>query len=209
MVPCILYIVIYMKHTSNLERAIGFASQHLRPPLSLDLKKIFWDVEIGKFSTIKESLDHYLQFWENDALEFVEAFHLIESSLYEPSNSRRILTLEKALQVILDGVYDRMLNYTHSIKAPLTNLYMLGIVLPTLGLALLPLASALLGGLIKSIHVFVFFNLINHGAPGFNSSGAIIPNIRPRIMPANDKSPKIKYISSINIFNAFSIYIFC
>lgn len=33
MVPCILYTVVYMKHTSNLERAIRFASQHLAPPL--------------------------------------------------------------------------------------------------------------------------------------------------------------------------------
>jgi hypothetical protein len=44
-----------MKHTSNLERAISFASQHVKYPLALDLKKIFWDVETGKFSTIKES----------------------------------------------------------------------------------------------------------------------------------------------------------
>jgi hypothetical protein len=54
MVPCILYIVVYMKHTSNLERAIRFASMHLDPPLALDLKKVFWDVETGKYSTIKE-----------------------------------------------------------------------------------------------------------------------------------------------------------
>ena len=160
MVPCILYIVVYMKHTSNLERAIAFASKHLRPPLALDLKKIFWDVETGKFSTIKESLDNYLQFWEKDATEFVEAFHLIESSLYEPSNSRRILTLEKSLQVILDGVYDKMLVFSREVRSPLTNVYMLGVVLPTLGLALLPLAATLLGGAIKGYHVFLLFNLI-------------------------------------------------
>jgi len=160
MVPCILYIVVYMKHTSNLERAIEFASKHLRPPLSLDLKKIFWNVETGKFSTIKESLDDYLKKWEKDALEFVEAFHLIESSLYEPSESRRVATLEKSLQVILDGVYEKMLVYSREIRSPLTNLYMLGIVLPTLGLALLPLASTLLGGMIKFYHVFIMFNLI-------------------------------------------------
>jgi len=37
---------------------------------------------------------------------------------------------------------------------------MLGIVLPTLGLALLPLASSLLGGIIQSSHIFVIFNII-------------------------------------------------
>jgi len=160
MVPAVLYTVIYMKHTSNLERAMSFVAQHIEAPLSLDFRKVLWDVETGRFSSIKDSLDNYLEFWRDTNIELVESFHLIESSLYEPNESRRIMILERALRVILDGVYDRMLNYTHSIKAPLTNLYMLGIVLPTLGLALLPLASALLGGLIKSIHVFVFFNLI-------------------------------------------------
>jgi len=72
MVPCILYVVVYMRHTSNLERAIRFASQHLTAPLSLDFKKIFWDVETGKFSTIKESLDYYLETWRGYSLEFIE-----------------------------------------------------------------------------------------------------------------------------------------
>ncbi len=160
MVPAVLYTVIYMKHTSNLERAISFVSQHIEAPLALDFKKILWDVQTGRFSNIKDSLDNYLDFWKDSNIEFVESFHLIESSLYEPSEARRIQILERSLKVILDGVYERMLKYTHTIKSPLTNLYMLGIVLPTLGLALLPLASTLLGGAIKTYHVFVGFNII-------------------------------------------------
>ncbi|MEM1535122.1 MAG: hypothetical protein QXE64_00640 [Candidatus Pacearchaeota archaeon] len=160
MVPCILYIVVYMRHTSNLERAIKFASDHLQPPLALDLKKVFWDVETGKFSTIKDSLDSYLESWRDFSLEFIEAFHLIESSLYEPQEARRIAILEKSLEVILDGVFEKMLHYTHDVKSPITNLYMLGIVLPTLGLALLPLASTLLQGALKWYHVAIIFNLI-------------------------------------------------
>jgi len=160
MVPAVLYTVIYMKHTSNLERAISFVSQHIEAPLALDFKKILWDVQTGRFSSIKDSLDNYLDFWKDSNIEFVESFHLIESSLYEPNEARRVQILERSLRVILDGVYERMLKYTHSIKSPLTNLYMLGIVLPTLGLALLPLASTLLGGAIKTYHVFVGFNII-------------------------------------------------
>ena len=160
MVPAILYTVIYMKHTSNLERAISFVAQHVEAPLALDLRRVIWNVETGKYSSIKDSLDAYLDFWKESNIEFVESFHLIESSLYEPSEGRRIQILERALTVILDGVYERMLKYSHSIKSPLTNLYMLGIVLPTLGLALLPLASTLLGGAIKASHIFVLFNLI-------------------------------------------------
>ncbi len=160
MVPAILYTVVYMKHTSNLERAIHFASEHLEGPLALDFKKIFYDIEIGKFSTIKQSLEFYLETWQDYAPEFIESFHLIESSLFEPSENRRILILEKSLQVILDGVYEKMLKYSREIRSPLTNVYMLGIILPTLGLALLPLASTLLQGVLKWHHVFVIFNIL-------------------------------------------------
>ncbi len=160
MVPALLYVVVYMKTNSNLERAIEFASEHLEGPLALDFKKILYDVEIAKYSTIKQSLDSYLENWREYAPEFVESFHLVESSLYEPSESRRVQILEKALQVILDGVYEKMLKFSREIRSPLTTVYMLGIILPTLGLALLPLASTLLKGLIQWYHVMVIFNII-------------------------------------------------
>ncbi len=160
MMPAILYIVVYMRHTPNLEKAISFASQHLQYPLGLDFKKIFYDVQVGKFSTIKDSLDNYLEGWKDYSIEFIEAFHLIESSLFEPDDGKRISTLEKALQVILDGVYDKMLRFTHNVRSPLTNVYMLGVVLPTLGLALLPLASTLVGDVLKWYHILILFNLV-------------------------------------------------
>lgn len=160
MVPAILYIVVYMRHTPNLEKAIAFAAEHLQPPLSLDFRKIFYDVEVGKYSSIKESLGAYLESWRGYSSEFIEGFNLIESSLFEPEEARRIDTLEKALQVVLDGVYDKMLKFSHSVRSPLTNVYMLGVVMPTLGLALIPLASAMIQGAITYVHVFILFNLV-------------------------------------------------
>ncbi|OGJ12136.1 hypothetical protein A3K62_00210 [Candidatus Pacearchaeota archaeon RBG_16_35_8] len=160
MVPAILYVVVYMRHTPNFERAIGFAAEHLQYPLALDFKKVFYNVEIGKFSTLKDSLDNYLETWRDYSIEFIESFHLIESSLFEPDNVRRISILEKALQVVLDGVYDKMLKFTHEVRSPLNTVYMLGVVLPTLGVVLIPLASAMVGGLIETIHIFILFNLI-------------------------------------------------
>ena len=53
MVLCIFYVVTYMRHTSNLELAIEFASEHLAPPLSLDLRKVIWDVESGRFEALR------------------------------------------------------------------------------------------------------------------------------------------------------------
>ena len=142
MVQCIFYVVTYMRHTSNLELAVKFASDHLSPPLSIDLKKVMWDVETQKYSTIKESLDAYLETWRKYNMEFVESFHLIESSLYEPSEQKRQDILDKSLEVILQETYEKMLHYAHELKGPITMLYMLGIILPILGLVILPLMAS-------------------------------------------------------------------
>lgn len=160
MVLCILYIVMYMRHTSNLEHAIKFASEHIGPPLNLDFKRIFWNIQTEKFFTIKESLDDYLESWRGWSLEFVEAFHLIEGSLYEPSEGRRVELLEKALQVMLEGTYEKMLHYAHELQSPITALHMLGVVLPVLGLVIFPLIGGFLGGLIKWWHIAVLYNIV-------------------------------------------------
>ena len=159
MVLCIFYTVTYMRHTSNIEKAIEFASQHLAPPLSLDLKKILWDVETEKYSSVKESLDVYLETWKKWNIEFIEAFHLIESSLYEGEESRRLNALDKSLDVILDETYEKMLHYAHNLQNPITMLHMLGIILPILGLVILPLVVSFMEG-VRWYHLAVMYNVI-------------------------------------------------
>ena len=164
MILCILYIVMYMRHTSNLERAVRFAGEHVGGPLALDLRKVFWDVETGKYMTIQESLELYLLKWKESNLEFVEAFHLIQGSLYETSEVRRLELLEKSLEVELEGTYEKMLHYAHDLKSPITMLYMLGVILPVLGLVIFPMLASFMKGLIKWYHLGVLYNFI---LPGF------------------------------------------
>jgi len=159
MVLCIFYVVTYMRHTSNLEKAIEFASQHLAPPLSLDMKKVLWDVETEKYSTVKESLDAYLDTWKRWNLEFIESFHLIESSLYEGDEARRLNALDKALDVILDETYEKMLHYAHNLQNPITMLHMLGIILPILGLVILPLVVSFMEG-VRWYHLAFIYNVV-------------------------------------------------
>src|SRR3989344_4567168 len=160
MVLCILYIVTYMRHTSNLENAVKFAGEHLSAPLALDLRKILWDVETGKFITVKDSLDSYLTYWRQYNLEFIESFHLIQGSLYESDEIRRIKLLDKSLETILESVYERMLHYAQDMKTPITMLHMLGVILPILGLVIFPLLGSFIGGLVKWYHVAFLYNLI-------------------------------------------------
>jgi len=157
MVLCILYIVMYMRHTSNLELAVKFAGEHIGNPLALDLRKVVWDVETQKYSTIKQSLNIYLEGWKKYNMDFVESFHLIESSLFEGNEKKRVELLEKALETMLEGTYTSMLHYAQEVKSPVTTLHMLGIILPVLGLIMLPLVGSFLG--VKWYQLAIIYNI--------------------------------------------------
>jgi hypothetical protein len=159
MVLCVFYIVTYMRHTSNLENAIEFAADHLAAPFSLDLKKILWDVETEKYESVRESLDVYLETWKKWNFEFIESFHLIEGSLYEASEERRLSSLDKSLDVILSETYEKMLHYAHNLQSPITMLHMLGVILPILGLVILPLAASFIEGF-KWYYIATLYNII-------------------------------------------------
>jgi hypothetical protein len=159
MVLSIFYIVTYMRHTSNLELAIDFAAEHLQPPLSLDFKRIIWNIETEKYSSVKESLDAYLDSWRKWNMEFIEAMHLIEGSLLEGDETARVAMLDKSLDVILQETYEKMLHYAHNLKSPMTMLHMLGIILPILGLVILPLVVSFMEG-VSWYHLSALYNVI-------------------------------------------------
>lgn len=158
MVLCIFYVVAYMRHTSNLEKAVEFAADHLSPPLNFDLKKVLWDVETEKYESVKESLDMYLEGWKEYNKEFVETFHVVESSLYEGDQTKRVETLDKALNLILDETYEKMLHYAHDLRGPITMLHMLGVILPILGLVIMPLVVSFMEG-VHWYHLATIYNV--------------------------------------------------
>ncbi len=158
MVMSIFYIVSYMRHTSNLELAIKFTSDHIAPPLSLDFKKMVWDIESGKYDNISESIEAYLEKWKKYNPEFSECMHLIESSLFQKTEKQRVETLEKALSLILESTYEKMLHFAQNLKSPITMLHMLGIILPILGLVILPLVVSFMSG-VYWYHISFLYNI--------------------------------------------------
>ncbi len=163
MVQCIFYMASFMRHTSNIELAVRFSADRLSPPLSLDLKKVMWDVETGRYDTVKESLDSYLETWRDWNTEFIESVHLLEGSLYEPSEDKRVGMIDKGLNLMLEETYEKMLRYSHDLKSPITMLYMLGLVLPILGLVVLPMIASFMtsdvGPLTIAAYIALIYNL--------------------------------------------------
>jgi len=159
MIQCIFFIVTYMRHTSNIENAINFAAEHLSGPLALDMKKVLWDVETERYESARESLDAYLTKWRETNSEFVEAFNLIQSSLLESEETRRLELLDKSLDTILSETYEKMLRYAHDLHSPLTMLHMMGIIMPILGLVILPLIVSIMEG-IRWYYIATLYNIV-------------------------------------------------
>jgi len=138
----IFYMVAFMRFNSNFELAVSFAANYLNSPLSLDFKRILWELDNSKYPTIKAAFDNYLEGWREENLEFLEAVYLIESSLYESEEFRRISLLDKSLDTILQGNYEKMLHFAQELRNKISAFNMIGIVLPILGLIILPLAAS-------------------------------------------------------------------
>ncbi|MFW5852683.1 MAG: hypothetical protein ACOCUR_01515, partial [Nanoarchaeota archaeon] len=201
MIICVFYIVTFMRHTSNLENAIRFAADHVGFPLSLDLKRIVWDVETNKFSSITESTDDYLDGWKPYAPEFVDSMQLVESSLLQGSEERRLGTLDKSLSNILEQTYEKMLHYAHNLQGPLSNLNMLGVILPVLGMVILPLVVSMME--VQWYYLFGMYNIILFIAV-FNLGNKILMTRPNGYGDTSEESPEMSKFKTMDIDLGFT-----
>ncbi|MDD1745424.1 MAG: hypothetical protein LUQ20_06430, partial [Candidatus Methanoperedens sp.] len=91
------YIVMSMKLVSNMERAITFAAENSTRPLANDLKKLIWDIHIRTYSSIDDALIAFANQWGKNSEYFKRSLHLVKSSVNEPDEAQRIITLNKSL----------------------------------------------------------------------------------------------------------------
>lgn len=157
-VLAIIYMVIYMRTTPQMEGAIRFAAKNLSGPLAYDLRKVLWDVETRKYETIQEAMTEYLGRWEKNK-EFTEAIQLMGTSLEQPE-SKRYQMLDEAINIILQGTEEKMKRYSQSLRTPVTVIYALGITLPILVLVLFPILMLMLSETINPALLVIGYDVI-------------------------------------------------
>ncbi len=157
-VMLILYMVIYMKDHANLEGALDFSAKNLRGPLSYDIRKLLWDIEVGVYKTPEEALIEYASNWRENK-EFVESIQTIISSLAQ-TEDRRIIVLDQAMNIILNGTRERVKRYSYKLKMPIMVVNALGITLPIMGLVMFPVIAIFLSDIFKPIMLFVGYDVL-------------------------------------------------
>ncbi len=157
-VLAILYMVVSMRISPNLERALKFASVNISGELALDLRKLLWDIEMRKYPSANEALDDYIRKWKLENEEFAEALRLIRDSQFQPYERAKTV-LDQALTVVLEGTRTRMKHYAQDLKMPVMIIHMMGIILPVLGTIMAPLAAVFLSNLLTPAHFVLGYDI--------------------------------------------------
>lgn len=158
-VLAILYMVVSMRISPNLERAMRFAASNVSGPLSWDLRRLLWDIELGTYYSADQAMDAYIEKWKSENEEFSESLRLIRDSTTQATiKSKEVL--DTALDVILDGTKNRMKHYTQDLKLPVMIIHMMGIVLPILGSIMAPMAAVFLADVVQPWHFILGYNIV-------------------------------------------------
>ncbi len=157
-VLAILYMVIYMRNNPSLEGAVKFAADNLSGPLSWDLKKLMWDVEVGVHETVDVALLFYLAKWKDKNHEFAEALHMLRNSTSE-TDLRRDAMYDEAISIILNGTRERMKHYAQNLRMPVMLIHAMGIMLPIIGLVMFPIIVLFMQESVKPIFIFLGYDI--------------------------------------------------
>jgi len=159
-VDIILYMVIYLSLNPVFEKAIEFAALNCHGPLGGDLKKIMWDTEIGRYTTIKEAVGVYSKKWCLWNNEFVESLITLQMVGTQPTQERRRLILDEALNRTLKTTFDKMEQYSKDMKVPSMMILTFGILMPLMGLIMFPMVSIFMSGTIDANSIAIGYDVI-------------------------------------------------
>jgi hypothetical protein len=157
-VLAILYIVVSMRISPNLEEALRFAASNITGALAWDMRKVLWDIEMRRYYSADDAMDDYIVRWKPENEEFAEALRLIKDSKRQSPDRARAL-LDEALSVILRGTKVRMKHYAQDLRMPVMVIHMMGIVLPILGTIMAPLAAVFMSDVVQPVHFILGYDI--------------------------------------------------
>jgi hypothetical protein len=159
-VPEVLsYLVMYLKLIPNLENSVKFTASESTTILAADLRKLVWDLEIRVYYGIEDAVADFAVRWGRWSEYFKRSLHLLCSSIQEREEASRIITLDRSLDVSLEGTKETMNQFVNRLHQPTVMLYSIGIMIPLSLVAMLP-AAGLVGVKITIVQVFLLYDVL-------------------------------------------------
>ncbi len=217
------YMTMSMRVSPSLHKAILFSANNTDEPLSSRLNKAIWQVYTRQKNSLEEALIDLAVEWGEWNDDLKRSLYVIRSSVLENTKEGLEATLQRANDIIINGTKQKIRDFSNSLKTPTTVLFALGILLPLIIGAMLPMLT--LGGLdmtsiyqdqpvdeggFQLIHIILLMNvLIPFGA--FVYSYKILIN-RPGTtsLPSIDADTAVDYTipTLIVVVGSLSVYFF-
>ncbi len=137
------YLTMAMRINPNLERACSFAAEQLGGSMGRDLRKRISEGHLRLHSGADEAVSRFSAQWKRACPEISRAAYLIRSSVNELTGPCRARTLDRALQIVLQGARERARDFASSISLPTLLVYSLGVLLPLVFVVILPVLSVI------------------------------------------------------------------
>lgn len=153
------YIIMYLKLIPNMEDGIRFAARESNTSLGKDLKKLIWDLEVRVYRSMDDAVTSFANLWGKWSDYLKRALHLIRSAVREPSESERNITLDRSLDIVMDGTKNNMMNFANNLHQPTLVIYSIGAMVPLALVAMMPAAS-LVGLRISIFQIFLLYDII-------------------------------------------------
>ncbi len=160
MILAVLYIVIYMRSSPNMEGALRFVAMNLKGEISKDFKRMLWDIEVGNYTNTRQALEDYKEVWRPYNKDFVESLNVVQSALQEGDRVRQKDLFSEAINSLLNSTQHRMKEYSRDLKNPVMFIQGMGVLLPVLLMILFPLISAFIGGSNLVYYLFAGYNIV-------------------------------------------------
>jgi hypothetical protein len=135
--------------------------------------------------------------WGKHSEYFKRALHLVKSSTSEPDEAQRLMTLNRSLDIVLEGTKTTMEGFAARLKTPTYVLYSIFILIPLALVALLP-AVGIVGIRIDTFTLIFIYNVLLPIATFFYSEYILLQ--RPAAFPPpriKDDHPDLSNIRSI------------
>ncbi len=137
----VTFLTISMQLTPSLEKAIDFSAKNSEEPVSSGLRKILWDVYLRKYPSVENSLVNFAQKWGKWNEDFKMALYAVRESVLENSHEGLERSLDRANRIVIKGTKTKVEKFASSLSTPSMVLFALGILLPIIIGAMLPMLS--------------------------------------------------------------------
>lgn len=135
------YLIMSMRQNPSLNKAVAFAAENSEEPISSSMKKVQWDIYMRKHQSIEEAFREFAYEWGYWNEDFKRSLYAIKSSTLERTDDGLNRALDKANDIILEGTRRQIEKFAASLSGPTTILFALGILLPMVIGAMLPMMS--------------------------------------------------------------------